>query len=112
MDCVFEIIHVFMISGDVEDSSDWFSELDWELYRIRSKLDWRIQTPSITGVVVLVPLVQGQEHPRLVVLHHVEADVDVRLIAVVDSSDGLVSVQFSRMNIELQVMIGELETWE
>ena len=110
MNGVLEIIHVLMVCCDIEDGSDWLCQLDWELAGVGTKLDWRIQAASVTGIVVLVSLVQTQEHGSLVVIHHVNADVDVRLIAIVDPPDGVVTMQLSGMDIELQMMVGELET--
>ena len=83
MDCVLQIIHVFIICGNIEDRRDRFRQFDWKLDGIWTQFDWRVQTSSVAGVVVLVLLVQGQEHGGLVVLHHVDADVDVGLVTVV-----------------------------
>ena len=86
MDGVLQIIHVFIICGNIEDRRDRFRQFDWKLDGIWTQFDWRVQTSSVTGVVVLVLLVQGQEHGGLVVLHHVDADVDVGLVTVVHTA--------------------------
>ena len=109
MDCVLQIVHVLMICSHIKNGGDWLCKFDWKLDGFWTKFDWRIQTSCITGVVILVLLVQGEEHGGLVVLHHVDADVDVRLVAVVHPSHGQISVQFLGMNIEFQMVVGELE---
>lgn len=101
MDCVFEIVHVFLISCDIENAGDWLRQFDWELAGVRTQLDWRVETARIAGVVVLVSLVQAEEHGCLVVLHHMDADVDVGLVTIVDPPDGVVTVQLPGMHMEL-----------
>ena len=115
MNRVFQFIHVLVICSYVENSSDRFRQLNllyklyslviavpWcyrELTDVWTKSDRRIQTASITGIVVFVSLVQRHKYSRLVVLHHVDADVDMSFVAVVDTTNHQISVKLLGMDV-------------
>ena len=109
VDGVLQVAHVLFVRGHVEDGREGLGQLDRELDGLGPELDGRVQAARVTCIVVLVPAVQREEHGRLVVLHHVDADVDVGLIPVVDPPYAEVPVQLLGVDVELQVMIGELE---
>ena len=128
MDCVLQFIHVLMVSSNIEDRSDWLRQLYlkssnfkiiWSVWKdchyrkladIWSELYWRIQASGITGVVIFVSFVERHKYGSFVVRHHVDADIDVSLVTIVHPPQRQISMELLGVNIELQVMVGELET--
>ena len=69
----------------------------------------RLFIPSIASIVVLVHLVKTDEELGPVIVHDIDANVDVRLVAVIDPPDSEVPVQLPGVDVELEVVVAELE---
>ena len=68
-----------------------------------------IETPGITCIVRPIVAVQRHIENGLVVFADLHRDVDVSVIAVVDSSEEVVAVKVAWMRSKLQMMISKLQ---
>ena len=86
MDGVLQLLHVQLVRRDVEHGRHRIGQLHRKRLRLGRQLDRRIEASGVAGEVVLVPAIESHPDDGLVVRLNLDADVQVRRVAVTDSS--------------------------
>ena len=101
-----------LVGGDVEHGGSRVSLLDGKGQKGIDEFDGRIEAAGIAGVIVFVAAIQGRVDLRLVVLAHVDGDVEVGGVAVGKTPEGHhVAVQVLRFHTWVKVQGERTKTW-
>ena len=78
----------------------------------KPQLNWSVEAASVASIVRFVVPVERHVQQGFVVLADLDRYVDVRVVAVINSSEEVVAMEVARVRPELQMVVAELESSE
>ena len=99
---------MLLVGRDVQYSCPGFSEFDGELCPAWSELNGRIETTTVTTIIIFITAIHSHVQGGLVVIQDGDGHVYVCPISVIDATVEEVSVKIFRFRVEFEVLVAEL----